>query len=284
MEKRVLGKTGEKLSIIGFGGIVVSQMEQSDANNIVAEAIDRGVNYFDVAPTYGDAQDRLGPALVGKRNSIFLACKTGERSREKAKEELYTSFEKLKTDHFDLYQLHGIDSPEEIKQALGPNGALETFMRAREEGLVRYLGFTCHSEEAALTLMEQFDFDTVLFPINWVCVLKNNYGMKVLEKAGEKGMGRFAMKSMAKTDWPEGVEKDYPKCWYQPIDNKDIARLAYRFALSQNVTAAVPPGDIRLFRTALETAENFSPITSQEIEQLKSYAEGVKPLFPLKEQ
>lgn len=279
MQKRILGRTGEKLSIVGFGGIVVSQIPQEEADNIVAEAIDRGVNYFDVAPTYGNAQDRLGPALSGKRNQVFLACKTAQRSRDKAEEELQDSLKKLQTDHFDLYQLHGIDKPEDIQQALGPNGAMETLIRAREKGLVRYLGFTCHSERAAFTLMEQFDFDTVLFPINWVCVLNSNYGLKVLEEADRKGMGRFAIKSMAQTRWPEGAEKTYPKCWYQPVDDPDTMRLAYRFTLSQNITSAVPPGDARLFKPALETGENYTAVTEEEIGRLRKLAEGIEPIF-----
>lgn len=120
MEKRTYGNTGEKLSIIGFGGIVVAQVTQEEANTYVAEAIDKGINYFDVAPTYMDAEDRFGPALQGKRNNIFLACKTENRTREGAESFLHQSLGKLKTDYFDLYQLHAMTTLEDVEQVFPP--------------------------------------------------------------------------------------------------------------------------------------------------------------------
>ena len=280
LQKRKLGNTGEMLSIIGFGGIVAAQVEQKDANNYVAEAIDRGINYFDVAPSYMDAEDRLGPALYGKRNNIFLACKTGERNNVGAREELEQSLKKLKTDHFDLYQMHGVASVEEAETILGPNGALETFLKAQQEGLIRYIGFSAHSEEAASLLMDNFDFTSVLFPLNWVNMFNSKFGEKILKKADEKGVARLALKAMAKTVWPDDADKKYPKCWYEPIDDKDLAGLALRYTLSKPITAAIPPGDIRLFRWALETAENFTPISQDEEDELKNLAKGLKPIFP----
>lgn len=111
LSQREYGQTGVKLAIIGFGGIVVKDAEQQHANRIVAEAFEKGVNYFDLAPTYGDAELKLGPALEPYRKNAFLACKTTERQREGASEELKESFKRLRTDYFDLYQLHaGISS------------------------------------------------------------------------------------------------------------------------------------------------------------------------------
>ncbi|HOL55524.1 MAG TPA: aldo/keto reductase, partial [bacterium] len=130
MDKRPYGKTGEMLSIIGFGGIVAAELPQEEANSIVALAIDRGVNYFDVAPTYMDAEERLGIALKGKRNNIFLACKTGKRTKEEARKELENSLRLLNTDHFDLYQLHSMTTDEDFEVAMGPGGAMETFVKA----------------------------------------------------------------------------------------------------------------------------------------------------------
>ena len=135
--KRLLGKTGEHLSIIGFGGILVSGVEQSEADAIVREAIERGINYFDVAPTYGDAEEHLGPALEEFRKDVFLACKTTERQKEGAWSELHESLRKLRTDHFDLYQLHGMTTKEDLEQVFAPGGAIETFIKAREQGLTR---------------------------------------------------------------------------------------------------------------------------------------------------
>src|SRR5438105_1550464 len=140
--KRAYGNTGIELSIVGFGGVVVMGMEQGDADRIVKEAFDRGVNYFDVAPSYGDAEERLGPALEGIRERVFLACKTGKRTKTEAAEELRESLRKLRTDHFDLYQLHALSSLEEVETCFGPDGAIEAFLEARDSGLTRYLGFS----------------------------------------------------------------------------------------------------------------------------------------------
>lgn len=279
MQKRVLGRTGEMLSIIGFGGIIVSQEEQRDANAFVSEAIEKGINYFDVAPSYGDAEEKLGPALQGKRQGVFLACKTEKRSKEESRNHLEASLRKLKTEHFDLYQFHGVTTMEEVHQIFGPSGAMETFVKAKEEGLIRHIGFSAHSEEAALAMMEQYDFDSVLFPINWVNIFKGNFGPVVIKKAQDKGMGILALKAMAMTKHNEGEEKKYPKAWYKPIDDQETASLALRYTLSQPITAAIPPGDIRLFRWALQTAETFTPITHQEEEFLKNQAKDLVPVF-----
>ena len=165
MQKRRYGKTGEQLSIIGFGGIIVMNEEQKDADAYVAEAIDKGVNYFDVAPSYGNAEEKLGAALYGKRNDVFLACKTGERNNKEAEKSLYDSLKLLKTDHIDLYQMHGITSMEDVDTVLSKNGCLEFFSNAKDKGLIRHIGFSAHSQEASIALMSQYDFDSVLFPL-----------------------------------------------------------------------------------------------------------------------
>ncbi len=281
MEKRQLGKTGEMLSIIGFGGIITMDEVQQDANKFVDEAIDRGVNYFDVAPSYGNAESKLGPALSGKRKSVFLACKTEMRTAAQAEAALHNSFKLLQTDWFDLYQLHGVTTVEEVETICGPGGALETFVKAREQGLVRYLGFSAHSEEAAVALLDRFSFDSVLFPVNWASHLGNGFGEQIIKKAEEKGAARLALKAMAKSTWPEGAEKVYSKAWYEPIPEKEHAQLALRYTLSQPVTAAVPPGHIQLFRWALDAADDFRPVTPEEIAILKYKSREIKPLFPL---
>ncbi|MCL5263189.1 MAG: aldo/keto reductase, partial [Acidobacteria bacterium] len=165
--KRQLGKTGEHLSIIGLGGIVIMNEDQAVANNTVAQAHDAGINYVDVAPSYGDAQQLLGPALKPYRDKFFLACKTGKRDKTGAAAALDESLKLLETDHLDLYQHHAVTTMEDVHRILGPGGAQETFEAARKAGKVRYLGFSAHSEEAALALLDHFDFDTVLFPVNF---------------------------------------------------------------------------------------------------------------------
>lgn len=279
MERRNYGNTSEKLSIIGFGGIVVAKETQSDANNYVSEAIYNDINYFDVAPSYDDAEDRLGPALTNKRKDIFLACKTGDRTKDGSELSLKQSLKKLKTDYFDLYQLHAMTTLEEVEKVFGPNGAMETLIKARQEGYIRYIGFSAHSEAAALALLERFKFDSVLLPINWVNIFNGNFGPDVIKKAQGMGIGILALKAMAKTSWEETSEKKYPKAWYEPIDDKNLASLALRYTLSQPVTAAIPPGDIRLFRWALDTAKNFKQINTEEENYLKEQAKLLKPIF-----
>jgi predicted aldo/keto reductase-like oxidoreductase len=280
MEKRLLGKTGEMLSIIGFGGIVVAEEEQKDANYYVDEAIDSGINYFDVAPTYMDAEDKLGPALEGKRNNIFLACKTENRTKAGSEALLKQSLKKLKTDHFDLYQFHAMSTMEDVEKIFSADGAMETFLRAKRDGIIRHIGFSAHSEEVALALMERFDFDSMLLPINWVNFFNSGFGKEALQKAEEKGMGRLAIKAMAKTSLKEGAERKYSKPWYDPVDDEELAALALRFTLSQPITAAIPPGDAKLFRWALKTGRNFTPITEEETNRLRDIAKDIKALFP----
>ncbi len=255
MEMRELGKTGEKLSVLGFGGIVVMDTTPKEAAQYVSEAIDRGINYFDVAPAYGNAEERLGPALQPYRDQTFLACKTGKRSAPEARMELEASLVKLKTDRFDLYQFHAVASTDEARQILAPGGALEAVLRARDEGLVRHIGFSAHSEEAALLLIDAFAFDSVLFPINFACWNDGDFGPKLCAKAVEKGAGILALKALAKRPLKEGEVKKWAKSWYAPIDTLDEAVPALAFTLSQPVTAALPPGHIELFRLACDALD-----------------------------
>lgn len=279
--KRPLGKTGQQLSIIGFGGIVAQGDSQEEANRLVREAFDRGVNYFDVAPSYGNAEERLGPALQGLRDKVFLACKTLKRDREGARAELEQSLRRLRTDHLDLYQLHALAKPEDLEQAAGPKGALEAFVEARQRGLIRWIGFSAHSAEVALAAMDRFPFDTVLFPINFVTWMKAGFGPQVLEKAEKKGIGRLALKAMAFTRVQRGETRKYPKCWYHPVDDPHKADLAVRWTLSQPITAAIPPGEAVLFRMALDIAARFRPVSEAETEELKRLAQDAQPIFQL---
>ena len=207
MEKRSLGRTGEMLSIIGFGGIVVRDATPQKASEDVKLAIDAGINYFDVAPSYGDAEIKLGPALEPYRKDVFLACKTGKRTKAEARAELEQSLKNLRTDHFDLYQHHAVTSLADVDTILGPGGAMETFIEARKEGKIRFIGFSAHSVEAAMALMDRFDFDTILFPFNYTTWHSGNFGPQVLARAKEKNMGILALKAMAKGPWEKGADR-----------------------------------------------------------------------------
>ena len=276
IEKRALGKTGEMLSMIGFGGIVVMDATTEQAASRVKEAIDYGINYFDVAPSYGNAEEMLGPALEPYRKKVFLACKTGERKKDGARRELEQSLKHLRTDHLDLYQLHAVTTLEDVDTIFGKDGALETFVAARDEGKVRYLGFSAHSVEAA---MEGFDFDTILFPVNFATWYNGNFGPQVLQKASEKKMGILALKAMAWRRWKEGEEHTNSKTWYKPLPDREQAREGLRFTLSHPVTAAIPPGHEDLFSMALELATEFKPMDSGEIEAIKKKGLATDPIF-----
>jgi predicted aldo/keto reductase-like oxidoreductase len=279
LERRALGKTGEKLSIVGLGGVVVMNATPEQAAENVRLAIDAGVNYFDVAPSYGNAEDMLGPALEPYRKGVFLACKTQKRTKAEAQAELESSLKKLRTDHFDLYQHHAVTKKADVATILGPGGAMEAFEEAKKAGKVRFLGFSAHSVEAAMALLDGHAFDTILFPVNFATWHAGGFGPQVLAKAREKGMGILCLKAMAKGPWPEGTNKRYEKCWYEPLDTPAEAALALRFTLSHPVTAAVPPGDEGLFRMALRLAAAFQPLTTAEAETMKSRGTAQRPLF-----
>jgi len=282
LQQRTYGKTDVKLSIIGFGGIVVDGAEQQHANSVVAEAFEKGVNYFDVSPTYGDAELKLGPALKPYRKKVFLACKTGQRRRVGASQELNESLKRLETDYLDLYQLHSItDVEDDVDAVFAKGGAMQVLLEAKKQGRIRYLGFSAHSEQAALTAMDRYDFDSVLLPINFATVYKGDFGPRVIAAAKSKGMAILALKSLARQQWPEddSSQKQYPKCWYQPLTEREDARLALYFTLSQPITAAIPPGEESLFRMALDLAMNFKPISRQDLEKVKQMAEPLNPIF-----
>jgi aryl-alcohol dehydrogenase-like predicted oxidoreductase len=283
IEKRSLGRTGEMLSIIGFGGIVVRDSEPQHAAEAVKFAVDSGINYFDVAPSYGDAEVKLGPALEPYRKGVFLACKTTKRTRDEARKELEQSLKNMRTDHFDLYQHHAVTTVEDVKTLLGKGGSMETFLEARKEGKIRFIGFSAHSVEAAMALMDGFNFDTILFPVNFATWHAGNFGPQVLEKASSKKMGILALKAMAKRPWTEGANrKRYPKCWYEPLETSDDILMGLRFTLSHPVAAAIPPGEEELFRTAVGLAGKIKPLNQQEVISIKEKGLATAPLFSFK--
>lgn len=279
MEKRELGKTGLKLSIIGFGGIVVRDATPSQASQRVKEAIDYGVNFFDVAPSYGDAEIKLGPALKPYRKDVVLACKTQMRDKDGARQELERSLQRLETDYFDLYQFHVVSRADEVEQIFGPEGAMETFLEAKKEGKIKHIGFSAHTVEAAMMLMDRFEFDSIMFPFSASSWYAGNFGPQVMQRAHEKGLGILALKSMVKGPWPEGTTERLPKAWYEPMTEPDDARNGLRFALSHPITSALPPGNENLFSMALKVMTDFTPLSPEETENIKIHASEQRPLF-----
>ena len=281
--KRPYGDTGIELSVIGFGGIVAMDERQEHVNRLVAEAVERGINYFDVAPLYGNAEIVLGPALEPYRKDVFLACKTMERTADGARRELKRSLERLRTGWIDLYQLHAVEDVEgDIDTAFGKGGAMEIFLEAKKAGVVRHIGLSAHSEAAALAALDRYDFDSVLFPVNFAA-WDAGFGPGIMKRAIEKGAARLALKGLAMHKWSEGDKgrDEFPKEWYAPITNRDFADLALRWTLNQPVTAAIPPGTERMYRWALEIAESLRPLTKLEQAKLRESAAELKPVFPL---
>ncbi len=288
LPRRAYGKTHDMLSVIGFGGIVLMGHGEQEGKRIVAGAFERGVNYFDVAPSYGDgeAEIKLGPALEPYRKDSFLACKTNRRERPAAEFEFNQSLERLRTDYFDLYQLHGIfDLEKDVEAVFKKGGVMDMVIEKKKSGQIRYLGFSAHSIDAAKAALSRYDFDSALFPVNFASWYKNDWGRQILEAAREKGAACLALKAMARQHWAnwEGPErKRYPKCWYEPVEDREEAAAGLRWTLSQPVTAALPPGNNKLFQMALDIASESIELTSNEDEKLKALAQELDPLFPMK--
>jgi len=280
LEKRSLGKTGEMLSVIGFGGIVVMDVSPEEASASVKTAIDAGVNYFDISPSYGDAETKLGPALEPYRKNVFLSCKTDGRNKEDSRKELEQSLKNMRTDHFDLYQFHAVTTLKDVQTILGKGGAIETFLEARKEGKIRFIGFSAHSVEAATALINGFDFDTIMFPVNFRTWYAGNFGPQVLALAQEKKMGVIALKSMANTPWPENADHSkYKKCWYEPLTNEGDILTGLDFTLSHPVTTLIPPGEPQLFRKALDLRNQIKPLNNEQVNIIKTKAHDSDPLF-----
>jgi len=283
---RVLGRTGQRISTVGFPGLALTHYEQPECTAGLRAALDRGVNYFDVAPAYGKGQCeiKMGIGLDGvDRGRYFLACKTKARDKAGAREELDRSMAALKTDHFDLYQLHCLRRPEEVEEALGPGGAIEVLLEAQKQGRVRYLGFSAHTTKAALAALRGFQFDTAMFPINFVELLRFGFGRDVLELAHQRETAVLAIKGLSRGAWPKGAQRDR-KWWYRSMEEPADVDLAVRFTLSQQgVVAVIPPSFLDLLDKTIEAARRYRPITTADVERLNGIADSCESLFQREE-
>lgn len=282
MERRLLGKTGHNSSLITLGGAVfIYPLSQKEGDDFIKFALDQGVNHVDVAPTYGDAEHRLGKWIKEYRGNLFLACKTGKRTRKEAANELRKSLERLQTDYLDLYQLHGLDDREELEIALGENGVMNAMLEAKEQDLIKHIGITSHNPENILRALEVFDFDTVLLPVNYVLHAhpepENDY-VPILTLARKKKIGVIAMKSIAKGPWPTKDRTN--NTWYQPFNTQEEIDKALWFTLSQDVTTAASSSDIQVARMMIDAAERFTPMEEEVQRELLAEASAYKPLFP----
>ena len=275
---RELGKTGEKVSIVGFGGIALRNNGQEFANELISAAYDRGIRYFDIAPAYGDSQELMGPALEKYRKSTFLACKTGKRDSKGAELELHESLKFLRTDFFDLYQFHALQKMEDLDKIFGPDGAIEPVLKAQKEGKVRFIGFSAHNEAVALKAMDMFEFDSILYPINCVCWHNGNFGPAVLEKARSKNMGIMAIKAIAKNRVSRD-QKPYPNMWYAPYEDDKHIEECLRFTLSKDITGTVHAGDSIFMKKTLQFVHDNKKIKKADEAEIAAIIKDVAPIF-----
>jgi aryl-alcohol dehydrogenase-like predicted oxidoreductase len=282
MEKRRLGKTEHRSSILIFGGFALFNVSQKEADDALETALEKGINHIDVSPLYGGAEKRIGSWFKRHGKQFFLGCKTAERRKAGAREGLKRSLETLHVDRFDLFQLHGVDEKEVLDTALGPGGALEAIIEAREQGLVKYIGITGHKPPLHNQALQRFNFDTVMFPLNRVHAAHvtewNDYA-PLLRTAKSMDAGVMAIKSVAKRAWerPRGASRPY-NTWYEPYDDAAEIEQSLRFTLSQDITAAVLPGELKLWPLIFPAAENFKPMSAREQQEAMSRAARYQPL------
>lgn len=289
-EKRTLkiklGKTGYEVFPVVYGGIISMRDGQDASNNYVAWALDRGINYFDVAPSYGDAQEKLGNSLKPHRKNIYLASKTTQRKREEAEKEFEESLRLLHTDYFDVYQLHSLTTAEDIDQAFGNKGVIEMIQKEKRNGRIRKVGFSAHSQVQAIRAMSMYDFDTVMFPLNWQMDMRDGWGSGVANEASRRGVGVIAIKGLVHRRWIDGDDRNkYPKSWCKPLDvaDKEIGIAALKYTFNVGADVIIPPGDFRNFSFCVDHIEEIvgNELSSSEEQLLKKEYLAVKdyPFF-----
>ena len=283
MIKRRFGRTGHMSTIVILGAFAVGPISQEEADATMELVLEHGVNHIDVAPTYSDAEIRLGPWLEKHRDRFFLGCKTELRGREEANQQLQRSLERLRVDSFDLFQLHAVTTMEDLERCFAAGGSMEAIVEARDQGLTRYLGITSHGLQAPAVQIEalrRFDFDSLLFTLNFQMWADEEYrrdAMALLEMAAERDVGTMVIKTWARGPWGE-KERRY-HTWYEPFDDAEMIEKTLRFTLSQPVTGAISAGDARLLPMILEAAERFRPMDETEQAALLATAAEYEPLF-----
>jgi predicted aldo/keto reductase-like oxidoreductase len=246
-------------------------------------ALESGINQVDVSPIYGEAEKRLGSWFKRHGKQFFLTCKTAERKKKGAWEGLKRSLETLHVDHFDVFQLHGIDDINVLKTTLGPGGAMEAILEAKAQGLVRFIGITGHGVNSPAVFLEalrRFDFDSILFPINFVQYANREYrrnSEELIRQCRAKDVGTMIIKSITRSPWGEAAHEYHT--WYKPFEDTEMVQKSVDFALSQDITGICTAGDTRLLPLVLKACENFTPMGKADQEALIASAEVYAPLF-----
>jgi len=284
MQKRKFGRSGHMSTVAIFGAAAFWEISQADADKVMEMVIEAGINHIDVAPSYGQAEERIGPWMPRIRKDFFLGCKTMERTKEGAWNELQQSLKRLQTETFDLYQFHAVTTFEELDAIFAKGGALEAFVDARERGLIKHIGITGHGADAPAIYREalrRFDFDSVLFPLNFVQMSIPNFrenAEALIAECQAKDVGTMIIKTITKGPW--GEREHTATTWYEPFNKQDEIQRAVNFALSYDVTGLCTAGDTRILPMVLKACQNFEPVTEKEREKLIETGRALEPLFP----
>jgi aryl-alcohol dehydrogenase-like predicted oxidoreductase len=281
--KAPFGRTGHDSSRVLFGAAALSSVSQAEADRTFDIVVQAGVNHIDVAASYGDAEVRVRPWLGRAPGQFFLATKTGEREAGDARAELERSLERLGVDHVDLWQLHNLVDPIDWDVALGPGGALEAAVAARDEGLVRFIGVTGHGAQVAAVhrrSLERFDFDSVLLPYNFV-TMQNEYYVSnfeaLLSTCAERSTAVQTIKSIAAAPWGDRTHTHAP--WYEPMADAADIDLAVWWVLGRPGIFLNSVSDIELLPLVLDAAARFSERPSDEEMHALLERRHVEPLF-----
>jgi aryl-alcohol dehydrogenase-like predicted oxidoreductase len=284
MEMRRLGRLEHLSSVLIYGAAALGEVSQDVADSSIAAALQAGINHFDVAASYGDAELRLAPWTGRLGPDAFLATKTGERERDAAWAQINSSLERLRVDHVDLLQLHAVGDLADLDRATGPGGALEAAIRAKDEGLVRAIGITGHGHEAPATheeALRRFPFDTVLSPWNYVLAADPVYRaafLSLVDACARDDVGLMTIKTVARRNWP-AADQAYTT-WYEPWDDPEHIDAAVAFALRQpGVTGIATAGDVGLLDRIVTAAGRAPSMSDADIDQVLSAAPGYSSPF-----
>ncbi|MSQ23878.1 MAG: aldo/keto reductase [Chloroflexi bacterium] len=277
------GRTGHQSTRIIFGAAALSRVSQEEADRTLDVLLRHGINHIDVAASYGEAELRVAPWLRRNPDMFFLATKTGERRAGPAREDLQRSLERLGVDHIDLWQIHNLADPIEWDRALSPGGVLEAAIRAREEGLVRFIGVTGHGTQIVAThrrSLQRFDFDSVLAPYNFLTLQEPYYARNfdaLQATCQERGVALQTIKSIAYRPWM--AREHTASTWYQPLTDQPDIDLAVHWALGRSGIFVISVGDVQLLPKVLEAAERFERAATDGDVQAMVNRLSMEPLF-----
>ena len=283
IEQDAFGRTGHRSTRVIFGAAALGRMRQERADEVLATLVEFGVNHIDVAASYGDAELRVAPWLAAHPDRFFLATKTGERTGDGARAELERSLTRLGVDRVDLIQLHNLVEEDEWATAHGPGGAVEALVKARDEGLVRFIGVTGHGlriPRMHLRSLERFPFDSVLFPYNHSLLGIEAYRADVEELlaiCAEAQVATQTIKSMARRRWADEADPHFS--WYRPLDDGDAVARAARWVLAHPGLFLNTSSDARLLRTTLTAASTPGPVPTDAEMAADAEALGIEAIF-----